>query len=272
MELVRDADRDRYLTALYAPQDKRDALLALYAFNAEIAGIRDRIREPMPGEIRLQWWCDVIAAGTQEAAAGHPVAEALVSAMSAHRLPVAAFDNFLEARIFDLYDDPMPSRTDLEGYCGETASAIVQLAALVLDPVAAPRCAELSGHAGCALAITGLLRLLPLHRSRGQCYVPQDLLAAAGTSTEELIGGEGAGAARAVSAMAALARDHLAAFHKQAGALLESVRPAYLPLALTPAYLARIEADPASALGHTANLGGLRKQWLIFRKATHGWR
>ncbi len=40
-ELVRGADRDRYLSVLYAPEDKRAALFALYAFNAEVAGVRD---------------------------------------------------------------------------------------------------------------------------------------------------------------------------------------------------------------------------------------
>ncbi|WP_269930011.1 phytoene/squalene synthase family protein [Aminobacter sp. HY435] len=272
MEQVRGADRDRYLTALYAPEDKRQALLALYAFNAEIAGVRDRIREPMPGEIRLQWWRDVIKAADPEAGAGHPVAEALVAAIAAHKLPAAAFDNYLEARIFDLYDDPMPSRTDLEGYCGETASAVIQLAALVLDPEEAPGCSELSGHAGCAQAITGLLRLLPIHRSRSQCFAPQDMLASVGIGAQELIAGEGQGATLAVRAMAALAREHLAAFEKDAVHLPESLRAAYLPLALTSSYLDRIEADPAAALRRTANIGGLRSQWLVFRKATRGWR
>ncbi|WP_164831809.1 squalene/phytoene synthase family protein, partial [Mesorhizobium sp. M7A.F.Ca.CA.004.05.2.1] len=58
MDAVRAADHDRYLTALYAPDDKRDALFSLYAFNAEIAGIRDRIHEALPGEVRLHWWRD----------------------------------------------------------------------------------------------------------------------------------------------------------------------------------------------------------------------
>ncbi|WP_292456941.1 squalene/phytoene synthase family protein, partial [Mesorhizobium sp.] len=53
MGAVRAADHDRYLSVLYAPADKRGALLALYAFNAEIAGVRDRIHEPLPGEVRL---------------------------------------------------------------------------------------------------------------------------------------------------------------------------------------------------------------------------
>ena len=108
-----------------------------------------------------------------------------MAAIGRHTSPQQAFDDYLEARIFDLYDDPMPGRADLEGYCGETASALIQLAALVLDADAASAAAEAGRHAGCAQAITGLLRLLPLHRARGQCYVPRDMLAAAGTSPEE---------------------------------------------------------------------------------------
>src|ERR1700754_3588912 len=101
MDTVRAADHDRYLTALYAPADKRDALFSLYAFNAEIAGIRDRIHEALPGEVRLQWWRDLIA-DNDGASVGHPVADALKATISGHRLPKQAFDNMLEARIFDL--------------------------------------------------------------------------------------------------------------------------------------------------------------------------
>ena len=57
--LVRAADKDRFLATLFAPADKRGPLFALYAFNAEITSVRERAREPMPGEIRLQWWRDV---------------------------------------------------------------------------------------------------------------------------------------------------------------------------------------------------------------------
>jgi phytoene synthase len=271
MEAVRAADHDRYLSALYAPADKRDALLALYAFNAEIGSVRDRIHEPLPGEVRLQWWRDVIAADG-DAGTGHPTADALRATIAAHHLPKAAFENMLEARIFDLYDDPMPSRTNLEGYCGETAATLIQLAAMVLDPVAAPGFAELAGRAGCAQAITGLLLLLPLHRRRGQCFVPADILAAAGTTPEEFVKEEGGAAAeRAVAAMIALAREHLNAFEKGAAALPVSLRPAFLPLALTRGYLDRTETG-RSPLSATATLSILRRHWLLLRHAMRGWR
>ncbi|WP_292500166.1 phytoene/squalene synthase family protein [Mesorhizobium sp.] len=272
METVRAADHDRYVSALYAPEDKRDALFSLYAFNAEISGIRDRIREALPGEVRLQWWRDVIAADDDVAGSGHPVADALKATISTYGLPKPAFENMLEARIFDLYDDPMPSRTDLEGYCGETAAALIQLAAMVLDPVEAPRFAELAGRAGCAQAMTGLLLLLPQHRKRGQCFVPADILAAAGSSPEEFVTGDGGlGAERAVAAMIALAREHLAAFEGGASALPVSLRPAFLPLALSRAYLGKMESSPHSPLSGVARLSAWRRHWLLLRRATRGW-
>src|SRR5690606_31577681 len=242
LDLVRAADHDRYLAALYAPEDRRADLLALYAFNAEIAGIRDRVSQSLPGEIRLQWWRDVISAKNAGGGTGHSVGDAPLGAIERRSLPGEAFRNYLDARIFDLYDDPMPTRGDLEGYCGETAAAILQLSSIVLDPEAAGRTGELAGHAGCAQAMAGLLRLLPLHRRRGQCYVPKDVLAAAGTSPEEFLAGDGGpNAPRAVAAMMALAREHLSAFERDAPVLPQSLRPAFLPLALTGAQLMKME-------------------------------
>jgi phytoene synthase len=272
MELVRSADRDRYIAALYAPEDRRADLLALYAFNAEISGIRDRVSQALPGEIRLQWWRDVIAAGNADAGAGHPVAEALLGVIERRKLPRDAFQNYLDAKIFDLYDDPMPTRGDLEGYCGETAAAILQLSSIVLEPDAAPDSAEMAGHAGCAQAITGLLRLLALHRRRGQCFVPKDILAAAGTSPEEFVAGDGGpNAPRAVAATIALAREHLSAFERGAARLPQSLRPAFLPLALTGAQLAKMQGRKKELLGASFDIAAWRKHWLMFRRATKGW-
>lgn len=265
------ADPDRYLATLYAPADKRPALAALYLFNAEIAAIRDRIHEPLPGEIRLQWWRDALAAG-QDGAAGHPLAMALVEVIAQHQLPLAAFDRYLEARIFDLYDDPMPDRTHLEGYCGETASAIIQLAALILEPEAAPDFASASGHGGCALGIAGILRLLPRHHARGQCFVPGDILKAVGTTHEEFLSGENAAAAeRAVEAMVALGREHAARFASDAKDMPSSLRPAYLPVALAPAYLDRVAASASHALVSIADVSTIRRHWLLLRRALRGW-
>jgi len=271
MEALRTADPDRYLACLYAPADKRDALATLYAFNAEIAAIRDRIHEPMPGEIRIQWWRDALVGGA-DAASGHPLATALIQVIKSHSLPLSAFDRYLEARIFDLYDDPMPSRTDLEGYCGETSSTVIQLAAFILDPQAAAKFAAAAGHAGCAVAIAGMVRMLPLHSRRGQCYFPLDVLAAAGTDRDTLISGQDREAiGRAVEAVAALAREHLTRFSSQVEAMPAALRPAFLPTALVPSYLNAATKRGSTAPDAIADINPLRKHGLLFYRAARGW-
>ncbi|MBX3567260.1 MAG: phytoene/squalene synthase family protein [Rhizobiaceae bacterium] len=267
--MLRAGDRDRYLAALYAPAERRAALNALYAFDAEIAGLRDRVREALPGEIRLQWWRDAIATG--EAATGNPLADELIGAITQHRLPKPAFDAYLEARIFDLYDDPMPSRTDLEGFCGETASAVFQLAALILDPAAAPAVSELAGHAGCVTALVRILRSLPIQRRRGQCYVPRDILVAVGTTPERFNTVDDASAHSAVGALIALAAEHLRHFEAGAARLPPGLRAAFLPVAIDRARLAAYRR-PETLLDGVPDLPGWRRQWILFRTAAMGWR
>ena len=70
---------------------------------------------------------------------------ALLDAMEAHGLPAKALISLVEARIFDLYNDPMPDRASLEGYLGETASALFQLSTLILDAETGAKATEASG-------------------------------------------------------------------------------------------------------------------------------
>src|SRR3982074_2398383 len=86
--LVRSADKDRFLAALFAPAEHRGALHALYAFNIEVARVRERIREPLAGEIRLQWWSDAIAGEGAGDVRSNPVAAALLAVMARYRLPI----------------------------------------------------------------------------------------------------------------------------------------------------------------------------------------
>src|SRR5687768_12963918 len=131
--LVRDADKDRYLASLFAPEHRHRALYALYAFNNEIARVRDHIREPMAGEIRLQWWRDVLGGKDAGEAGAAPVAAAIRDAIARYRLPLGALTGIIEARAFDLYDDPMGTLHELEAYCSRTSSSVMALAAQILN-------------------------------------------------------------------------------------------------------------------------------------------
>src|SRR5690242_21118575 len=126
--LVRPADKDRYLATLFAPAQHRAALHALYAFNAEVARVRDVAREPLPGEIRLQWWIDVLRGERNGEAVANPVAAALLASIAQYRLPPDRLIALVEARRFDLYDEPMATFAELEAYARRTSSALFVIA------------------------------------------------------------------------------------------------------------------------------------------------
>jgi phytoene synthase len=86
--LAREADKDRWLATLFAPADRRPHLYALYAFDVEVARVRAVAREPMAGEIRLQWWREAISGTRPGEAAAHPVAAALFETIGRdYRMP-----------------------------------------------------------------------------------------------------------------------------------------------------------------------------------------
>lgn len=254
--IVQEGDPDRAVSVGFAAPERRKHLFALYAFHLETLRVRDLVSQPLPGEIRLQWWRDRIdsSGDVEEAAQGSPVAMALIDTIRAFELPVDAFERYLEARVFDLYNDPMPSRIEFEAYAGETASALVMFAAMVLDRSQASGVADACGHAGVAQTAVSALRAAPLHRSRHQVYLPGDLLAATGVeATAWLSGGEGA--ERAQAAMAAFALDHLERVERNWGRIPRVLRPAFLPARLGRKLLAKDASEP----------GPLSRLWLYWR-------
>ncbi|WP_377296176.1 phytoene/squalene synthase family protein [Rhizobium sp. SGZ-381] len=257
LSTLRETDRDRYLACLLSPEDKRGALAALYAFHAEIARVRDVTQQPLAGEIRLQWWRDLLEGDAKGEASANPVAAALMDTIERYSLPRTVLLAMIEARVFDLYDDPMPDRHALEGYAGETASALIQLAGLVLDAPSAMASSEIAGHAGVAQAIAGLLMLMPLHQRRGQLYLPQDILTATGLDRDRfLAGGHSDNIGHAIEAFAGLGLDHLEKARK-AGQIPAPVLPAFLPAAIVEPVLRRAVKLKAGVL--TAGLQ--QAQW-----------
>src|ERR1043166_3877698 len=257
-KLVRAGDKDRWLPALFAHADRRAHLHALYAFNLEVARVRELAREPMAGEIRLQWWREVIA-GTR------PGEAALLDAIARYRLPVQTLLDLIEARAFDLYNDPMPTLAAFAGYGRRTASGLIMLAAQVLDRAAAD-VGNAAVPAGIAYATTGLLRAFALQASRGQLYLPADVLVRHGVSSSDILAGRTTGGLRAALAeLRAFARGNLAAYAVRRGELPAAILPAFLPVALVPAYLDRMERRDYDPFKTPVELPQWRRQWLLWR-------
>jgi phytoene synthase len=195
LDQVRRFDRDRYLTALFAPAARRDGLLALYAFNVEVARIRELIREPMMGQVRLQWWRDAVAEIYAGSERRHQVVQPLAAAVRRHGLSREHFDRLLDAREQDMAAEPPADLPALVAYAHGTAGSLGLLAVEVLGAPGTrpPRhgpdvaVAAAAANAWTAHALVGLLRAVPHHARQRRLYLPQSLLAEHQVAPHELL-------------------------------------------------------------------------------------
>ena len=264
--LLRAGDKERFLTTLFAPAEHRDALIALYAFNVEIARVREVVREPVAGEIRLQWWRDVFDGAGRGEVAAHPVAAALLASMARYRLPPERFKTLIEARRFDLYDEPMATLADLEAYADGASASLVALAAQILAAGSEPDIVALSHHAGLAHALAGLLAAFPIHAARGQLFIPLEILARHGADRLDVSGPATPQLRAALAELRLCARHHLGAARQLLATAAPTLVPALLPVALAGPTLARMERRGYDPFVPVA-IAPWRRQWLIWRAA-----
>jgi phytoene synthase len=265
-ELVRSHDFPRYASTLFVPAPQRRALLAIYAFNVEISRVREQVSQPLPGEMRLRWWTDMLAGAGHGGVEGNPVAAELLLAIRGFRLPAERLSRLIDEHQFDLYNDPMPTMAALEGYINDTSCALFSLGAGIAG-YQSEEIDHLARHAGLAQGITQVMAALPLDASRRQLFVPLQLLESQGGGMEEVFSGKQTPKVRAaLDQLIAEAREHM----KTAFALLASVpppvRPIFLPLALVERDLRRMSrADNDPFAPQPASR--LRTLWTLWRAA-----
>jgi phytoene/squalene synthetase len=172
LETLRRSDRDRFLCVLAAPADQRRDLTTLYSFNAEIAGIADKVSEPMLALIRLQWWRDALA----DIAAGrghrHYLVQALAELVARRGLDLALLGIMLNGREGDVEASPPADLAALESYAAATAGALGEAAATICVPRAGNALRDVARAAGTAYGLVGLLRATPFLARRRVVRLP----------------------------------------------------------------------------------------------------
>ncbi len=263
-DLVRSHDFPRYAATLFVPAAERRALLSLYAFNVEIVRVRDQVSQPLPGEIRFQWWTDLFSGLVHGSAEGNPVAAELLRAVRDFELPVEPLSLLVDEHQFDLYNDPMPTLTALEGYLAATSSALLGLAARIMG--AQPDAADhLARHAGLAQGIVQIITNLPRDASRRQLFLPEQVLTSHGCQMEDLFAGKETPNLRAVLAqLTGEAQQHLTTALSLLADVPAAVRPAFLPLSQVRVDLKRLSQPGRNpfALQPTSRF---RTLWTLWR-------
>jgi 15-cis-phytoene synthase len=268
--LVRAADKDRYLAGLFAPAAARRHLYALYAFACEIARVREAAREPLPGEIRLQWWRDALSGEGRGEALANPVAAALLDTVAQCALPKEPLIALIDAHAFDLYDEAMSSLADLDTYAERTGGTLFRLAAQILGGGDGADAIAAAVPAGIAYVVAQRLGTFPRDIARRQFFVPLDLLGRHGIARHEVESRQNsAGLRAALAELRDYARAAFARFVAVAPGVPEACAPAFLPAALVPPWLARLDAAAADPFAVVEVLQW-RRQWALWR-ASRRW-
>jgi len=267
MDVVASLDPWRYPAILFLPKETRKAAASLYAFFAEIERIATAVSEPLPGEIRMQWWREAIEGERQGEARANPVAASLLEIITQYDLPRSGFTRLLEAKLFDLYNDPVPDLGTLEAYFGETESFLLQMVNRVMSAADEPAMADACGHGGVAYGIAVVMKDLSVHHHFKRSYIPSNMLKAAGLSTEDWLAGEKDAHAIAVEAFAALALDHLSKAENAIAQLPSHRSAAFLPLALVEPLIRRSRKHDNRIINRPVNLSPLNIHWNYWKSA-----
>ena len=269
--LARAADYDRYLSAVFAPAARREALFALIAFNHEIARIPEAVSEPMLGRIRLQWWREVLdAAYAGEPTRRHEVALPLADAIRACGLDRAPFNALLDAREADLEEEGPADLAALERYAAATGGNLTQLMLQAAGTDSGPAL-EAAGQVGTAWALIGTLRTAPHAAAQGRVTLPADLLAKAGIAADDLRAGRGFERfATVAQPVAGRAADLLAAARQARRAVPRQCFGVLLIARLTDLYRVRLRRAAWDPRDPRVTCGPLRKQAAMLAGALSG--
>lgn len=235
---VRTFDRDRYVCALAARGEGLRTLLTLLAFNLEIARTRELVREPVLGEIRLQWWRE----GLTEAFAGRPREHPVIGEIAAisRRLSEPRLQALVDARVRDLDDAPFADLPALEDYLRATAGELARTAVLAIAP-GDEAASDASLQVGLAWGLVGTIRAVPFHAAQQRVLLPMDRLQAMGISPQYVLGaGPAIGLRPVLEELADRAADLLRQARRVRREVTREALPVLLAATLADAYLARL--------------------------------
>lgn len=225
---------------LFAAEQDREHLFALYAFNIEMARIPGQVSEPMLGEIRLQWWREGIEAVYEGGIVrGHPVLQPLEQAIRECRLPRRPFDAMIDVYGATLTAAQPASLPELETRLDAISGGVMRLAVAITGGSAMADTGLF--HAAIAWALSGILRNIGFYTSQRHIFLPCDVMKAEGLTAQSILGCQNSPQLqRVVKAIAGQAHRHLAAAGESLPPMSRRNLAALLPATLTKLYLRRM--------------------------------
>ena len=267
---IKNYDYDRFLVTLFAPASARENLFALYAFNHEVAKIREAVSEPMLGEIRLQWWREAIEGIYENSPRNHEVVLPLHKAVQGTDIPLQSFIDIIDARAADIYDDNHKTITDFEDYLGKTSGNLAKLGAQIIGS-RDETSLSLAYDMGLVWGLIGTIRTIRYHISLRKLSLPQDVMDQYGVSKQDIFGQtENENINQLIKDLCKSALGYLGQISQDKKQIDKDIRSLFLLSALSRSYLNMIEKAHYNPFQFDERAGMFQRQSRLFFSALFG--
>jgi phytoene synthase len=254
----------RYFSLLYAPENKREQLLALYVIDAEIRESAQSANHDV-AHTRLQWWraeIDRLVNGSPQ----HPAMRVLNDSLG-ERTSFAKLHETIVAADMDLARMTYSNMAELRAYSSRSGGAIQELAAAQLvAPLPLDEAVRaIANRIGIGVRQSEMLRDLRQDAYAGRVYLPQERLTRHNVTLEDMRGREVA------AHLKAALREFKDAVSEELRSALASAPASLRPLAVLGALhrrlLDRIAKQGFNVAASRIDLGPIEKPWVAWRTA-----
>lgn len=182
---VQQAGSSFYYSFLLLPEEKRRAIVALYAFCREVDDVVDETSDPAVARTTLNWWAEEVRR-LYQGEAQHPVSQALAPHVQRFGLKKEHFDDILLGMGMDLEYNRYPDFSTLEVYCYRVAGVVGLLSAQIFG-YRNLRTLEFARQLGIALQLTNIIRDVREDIDRNRVYLPLAELEHFGVTVDDLV-------------------------------------------------------------------------------------
>ncbi|MDG1858766.1 MAG: phytoene/squalene synthase family protein [Emcibacteraceae bacterium] len=267
---VKAHDYDRFLVTLFAPSEVREDLFALYAFNHEVAKIREAVSEPMLGEIRLQWWREAIEGIYDGSPRNHEVVLPLEQAVKRSHVSSESFMKIIDARTADIYDDNPATLADFENYLGSTSGNLTRLAAEMLGE-RDEQVLSMAYDLGLVWGLIGTIRAIRYHISLSKISLPQELMDEFNITKNDVFSmEENVNLNSLIKALYDSANQYLEQISNDKSKLSKEMKSLFLLSALSRSYLNTIKGVDYNPFAIDERAGMFPRQCRLFFSALFG--
>ena len=251
-----------YYSFMFLPPERRQAIVALYAFCREVDNVVDECHDPQIAHTTLDWWrhqVGLIYEGTPQ----HPVGLALKDVIRHFNLPRELLLEVIDGMQMDLQQTRYLDWKALNLYCYRVASVVGLLSAEIFG-YTNRQTLKYAHDLGLAFQLTNIIRDVGEDARRGRIYLPVNELQQFGVPAKQILEGQYSDGFRELMAFQAGRARQL---YEQAFAQLpaedrKAQRPGLIMAAIYRTLLDEIEADGFQVLDRRTSLTPLRKIWL----------